>query len=208
MKNNFDYLIDQFKSAKGLKHVDIYSKKFISEFAFWLKEMQKKGEEYINYLDILEFNFKDSSCAEFGKGEHDTLVKPFKTKIISPNAGEITGVSKDRLIIGNVKIYNGNACLLNKEKEVKVLPKAITHTYMTQNPYYFGNISGFENIHNCGNNNIIIGVYGNIHDKDRETKENQIKTIKNNLNKPYIEFYETDKDSYYHVIGSKRKIRN
>ena len=40
MKNNFDYLIEQYKHAKGIKNADTYSKSFINGFANWLKQKE------------------------------------------------------------------------------------------------------------------------------------------------------------------------
>ncbi len=205
MKNNFDYLIEQFKKAKDIKTSDIYSKSFVTEFSYWLKQREIIGQEYINYLDNLELDYKSSRCAEVGKGEHDTLVKPFETKIISSNVNDITEVNSDRLIKGMVKFRDGSAFLCTGKKDslnYSRISNLEISTFMIQNPYSYKMVSGIADVHNKGTHNIIIGAYGSLYDKDKYKKVEQLKLIKAQLNNDFIEEYDTFDDSYYYIIGS------
>ena len=202
MKNNLDYLIEQFKKAKDIKTTNIYSKTFVKEFSHWLKQMQIMGEEYINYLNYLGLNYTNSTCAEVGKGEQDTLVKGFDTKIISYNTNDITGVSTDRLIKGNVRFKDGNSYLYNGQNNIKEISNLQVSTFMIQNPYSYKTLTGISDVHNSGNHNIILGVYGSAYDKDKYKKIEQLKLIKNQLNSDYIEEYDVYDDSYFYILGS------
>ena len=206
MKNNFDYLIEQFKKAKGIKKNDIYSKEFMQAFSHWLNQMQIIGNEYKYYLESLELNYKNSDCVEFGKGEHDTIVKPYETRIISNNTSEITGVEKERLIKGNVQFDKGSAYLhVNVKKELgatRLISNLQVSTFMTQNPYSFKSINGIEKLHNGNKFNIILGVYGSVHDKDMPKKIECLTSIKEQLVGNYISEYDTFDDAYYYIVAS------
>ena len=207
MKNNFDYLIEQYKHAKGIKKADIYSKSFINSFSYWLKQRKIMGNEFLNYLSFLDLNYKNSNSAEVGKGEQDTLVKPFDTKILSLNTDGITGVDKNRLITGNLRIFEGNAYLFLNH-ELKVITNNVVDTYLIHNPYSFNSISGIEDIHNNGSANVILGVYGSTHDNDLEKKINRLNDIKDKLVGNYISEYDTYDGAYYYILASNNKVKS
>ena len=206
MKNNFDYLIEQYKHAKGIKNADIYSKGFIKDFNLWLNQKKIMGTEFLSYLDFLDLNYKKSNCAEVGKGEHDTIVKPFDTKILSSFTNDITNVNKDRFMIGNLKIHEGNASLLINHK-LNIIPNSIVNTYLIHNPYSFNSLHGIEDIHNNNSANIIIGVYGNTTDKDYAKKTEMLDSIKDKLVGNYISEYDTSDEAYYYILASKNKVK-
>ena len=206
MKNSFDYLIEQYKHAKNIKHADIYSTSFINGFNHWLKQKEIIGNEFLNYLSFLDLDYQNSNCAEVGKGEHDTLVKPFDTKILSLNTDEITGVDKNRFMIGNLRIYEGNACLVRNHK-LDVISNDVIDTYLIHNPYSFNSIYGIETIHNNGSSNIIVGVYGSTHDHDVQKKLDCLSNIKDKLVGNYVSEYDTYDEAYYYIIASKNKVK-
>ena len=53
---------------------------------------------------------------------------------------------------------------------------------MTQNPYTTIEIRNWEDLHNSGESDIIVGVYGSIYDKDIESKLKQIQELEEKLN--------------------------
>lgn len=207
MKNSFDYLIEHYKHAKGIKNNDVYSKEFIKGFSHYLEQMNIMGNEFLNYLDFLNLDYKNSNCAEVGKGPHDTLVKPFDTKFLSLNTGELTDVDKSRFMIGNLRIYEGKACLLRGHK-LEVIPKSVVGTYFVHNPYSFNSLYGITDIHNNDSANIILGVYGSNYDKDKVKKIERLEIFKENLVGDYISEYDTFDDAYYYILASgKAKIK-
>lgn len=201
MKNNFDYLIEQFKHAKGIKKADIYSKSFVSDFAAWLHERKLIGEEFISFLDYLGLSYEDANCAEIGKGDKDTIVKPYDTKIISLSGDSITDVDRDRIIVANFKVYEDNACALINN-ELTIIPNSDISTYLVHNPYSFNSINGLENLHNNNTHDIIVGIYGHCSDKDRAKKMERIELLKSKLERDYIYDSDTFEEAYYCVIGS------
>lgn len=76
---------------------------------------------------------------------------------------------------------------------------------MTQNPYNQGNIKNWELLHNNGEN-ITVGVFGSIYDKDADAKIKQLKDLRDKCK--YIkEEYAAYNGSYYYAIASARKVR-
>ena len=213
MEQYIKNLIEQFRLATGNKNTDLNSDAFITEFTEWIRGRQKIGKEYTYFLDYMGLRFADSDCAEIGKSVYDTVVKPFNTKLITPAAQSFEKLKmRDRIITGNMRAYEGCPVLVRhniKGNQLNQIPNDIILTYITQNPFSQSNISGWEGLHNSGNNNIIVGVYGNAFDKDIDAKIKLIKTLKEKLfSDDFNEDYSTSDDKYFYAIGSKRKIKN
>ncbi len=210
MEQYLNNLIEQFRLATGSKTTDVKSEQFISEFSAWIKSRQKMGNEYTYFLDYMGFRFADADCAEVGKGEYDSVVKPFETTIITP-ATPIKKVNPDRIIKGNMRVYESVPVLVRHNKggnQLDQIPNDIIRTYMTQNPFSQSSISGWENLHNSGDNNIILGIFGSIHDKDIETRIKQLESLRDKLTcGDYKEDYSTSDDSYFYAIGSDRMVK-
>ena len=202
-----DFLIMQYKLATGTKNIDIASKEFMSNFTSWVNSRSVIGKEYICFLQSMKFNFNTLQCAEIGKGNLDSLVKNYDTTIISPYSNTFKDVNDDRIICGNIKVNNDDILLTEINETIQTelkLPTYLFHTYMTQNPYLPLNIENWENIHNFRNANIIVGVYGSTKDNDIESKINQIRKLKENINDSYLENYEVSNGNYFYVVGSMR----
>ena len=61
MEKYLNKLIEQFASARGIKHIDVNSKNFINEFCQWIKENKhlsggtnKSCPTFVYYVDFLE----------------------------------------------------------------------------------------------------------------------------------------------------------
>ena len=75
---------------------------------------------------------------------------------------------------------------------------------MTQNPYSPKHIMNWDEIHNKGEKEIILGVFGNIYDKDSENKIKELKEFKNKLIGSYSEDYMVENDTYCYVVASDK----
>lgn len=77
---------------------------------------------------------------------------------------------------------------------------------MTHNPYEQGCIRYLEQLHNVGEN-ITVGIFSSIYDKDVEQKIQQIKALRDGIIDDYFkEDYVTFGDSYYYAVSSARKV--
>lgn len=76
---------------------------------------------------------------------------------------------------------------------------------MTQNPYTSAHIKNWEQLYNSGNSEIIVGVFGDIHDKDKTEKIRQLETIERKTQGSLAKTEETDGDTYLTVVASNPK---
>ncbi len=212
MEQYIKNLIEQFRLATGNKNTDLNSEAFITEFTGWIRSRQKIGKEYTYFLNYMGLRFADPNCAEIGKGVYDTVVKPFDTKLITTATQSFEELKmKDRIITGNMRVYKGYPVLVRhdiKGNRLDQIPNDIILTYITQNPFSQNSISGWEGLHNSGNNNIIVGIYGNVFDKDAEAKIKLIEALKSKLSSDdFKEDYSTLDDKYFYAIGSQRMVK-
>ena len=93
-------------------------------------------------------------------------------------------------------------------KPMVEIPEDEVTTFMTQNPFSFSHIRDWENLHNSGRSNIILGVYGSILDKDANSKLRQMDVFKSNLlTDDYVSEYASLGDTYLYAVGSNRNIK-
>ena len=53
---------------------------------------------------------------------------------------------------------------------VKKISNLQVSTFMIQNPYSYKSLIGVADVHNSGNHNVILGVYGSLYDSDKYKK--------------------------------------
>lgn len=79
--------------------------------------------------------------------------------------------------------------------------------FLTHNPYDQVCIRNWEQLHNAGEN-ITVGVFGSIYDKDIEQKIRQLKALRDKMTDGYFkEDYVTSEDSYCYAVSSARKVK-
>ena len=204
MKEYIKSLIEQFRLANGINAIDTVSEEFLNEFHDWLRERQRTARAYTYLLDDMEFNYQDQETAEVGKGDYDTVVKSFDTTLITPSS-QVKTVSPCRVIDGYMKVCNGRP-ILRKSNETSYIPLFSSNitTYMTQNPYSLTSIEGWNDLHNSGKYGIILGMFGNEFDMDKDKKIKFLKEFKSKLDSyDLLERYETMGNSWYYVIGTE-----
>ena len=192
-------LILQFKKAKGINKVDINSIEFMQEFQYWLQQRSDMIKYYQKLLNFMHLSYKTSHTAEVGKGYFDSVVSPFETTIITPYQ---EGFEKEQPRIINSALYisKGNPYVF-QGNELNKAPDKI-ETFMTQNPYEIDNIRFWEQLPS-----IIVGIYGNIRDKDKKEKERILKDLKAKMSDLSIENGGCVNDTYYYVITNDTKIK-
>jgi len=210
VNNNYlSLLISQFKSATGTRYIDEKSEKFIKEFSNWIKISQRVGFGYTDLLWDMDLRFNDESCAEVGKGVYDSVVaKNFLTQIITPYP-ELLDRNVSKITSSKFKVQDGIPTLSNFKSENKNSQNPLEQikTYMTQNPYDISCIHNWHQLHNNGNYNIIVGIYGKTYDEDINKKRNILKTIKSKMDGNIIEELSYLGDSYFHVVATENKIK-
>lgn len=206
MNSDYRELFNQFIAARGIKNPDVHSELFMREFFYWIKERKVIGNKYLS--NISDFGlFRDSvCCAEVNKGIDDSITLPYHTKLVTPYIDANMIDDPERIIDGNFYINKNHNLPIVSSNEVKirVIPSCDIMTYMTQNPYNSNMLDGWDILHNSGRNNIIVGIYGNSYDKDRQDKLEMLLNFKRML-KNIKEIDYTLGDEYFYVLGSSSK---
>ena len=198
-KAYLDFLINQFKKAKGISDISLTSSLFVEEFSKWITSRQDMNELYLRTLSSLELSFNNSNTYEIGKSTLDSAVKDLNTVIITPYVDGLTNLNS-RVIKSDFKVDNGKPVLL-RNKEIIVL-SGINMTFMTQNPYTDRKIENWEQLGNSKNSNIIVGVFGSIHDKDKDEKVYKLLELGSKIENTKEKYLVLD-DVYCCVIASK-----
>lgn len=207
MKEYLYYLAMQYEKATGVKCKDLISVVYSKEFSDWLRKRRGMGERYSKMLqEIGLLDLDDPYTVEVGKGCLDTLVKESSNLIITPYPKGFD-IRTGRIIISpGFKVNYGVPTLFARDD---VTEKSITSNhqliFMTQNPYTSAHIKNWEQLYNSGNSEIIVGVFGDIHDKDKAEKIRQLETIERKTQGSLAKTEETDGDTYLTVVASNPK---
>lgn len=198
-------LFEQFKQAEGIKSFNEETKLFMIDIICWIKEREKIGQEYLYLLNELDIPFEYRDCAEIGKTYLDSAVKNFGTTIITPY---INGFEKDRVIEGQFEVFESKpTIIIPKEQERKIISSQAIRNFITHNPYSEESIATWHHLHNSRNGNIAVTVFGKTYDKDIDSKIKMLKSLKDKLEYPSQEVYETIQDNYFYIVGSKPKTK-
>ena len=205
--NDFWSTAMQYEKATGVKCKDLISVVYSKEFSDWLRKRRGMGERYSKMLqEIGLLDLDDPYTVEVGKGCLDTLVKESSNLIITPYPKGFD-IRTGRIIISpGFKVNYGVPTLFARDD---VTEKSITSNhqliFMTQNPYTSAHIKNWEQLYNSGNSEIIVGVFGDIHDKDKAEKIRQLETIERKTQGSLAKTEETDGDTYLTVVASNPK---
>lgn len=211
MKNYRHELLEQYKKSQGIKTGSLEQKIYMLDFVPWLLEMEKIGGNYTEFLKYLELSFDSYGCAEVGKSFLDTVVKNYKTTIITPNIDGFSNIDNTRIINGQFRVVDSKPTVFLPGNDGKVDGGIQTlssiRTYMTQNPYRQEDIANFDILHNSGESGIILGAYGSVYDHDIEDKIIQLRMVLEKMNGDIKESYEENNGEYYYVISSDIKTK-
>ncbi len=210
-KNYLNFLEKEFISAniKDKERIEkLDSESYIKELSDWILEQQKIGKLYLDLLFEMSLNHYSDSCVELFKSDYDTIVKKLKTKIKPSDDSKIEGIEEDRIIKGQIIIGEKGPLLLLYNNSIRI-PVSYISTYMAQNTP-LSLVNGFKTLHNTQFCDIILGVYGNSSDTDKEYKLKKLKEFRNDLrNEGLKEEYVTINDKYMYVVASDnvKKLR-
>ena len=193
-------LEEKYILARGYKNMKSISEK---DFIRWIFERKEIGNEYVDFLENLNLSIKTPQTAEIGKSMFDTIVSSFDTTVITPHDYFETG----KRVLKYDFFPNREPRLIkyNDEKmDIIPVPEDIKQ-FITQNPYDEFDLIGYEDLFN-GNYDVIVGMYGHIHDNDKERKLRMLRDLKDKIttNRYNIE-YECSRDAYFAAIYNKNE---
>lgn len=211
MEKYLNKLIEQFKSATGTKNVDVNSQEFIKEFSEWVKSRKNMGKDYTSFIEYMNVHptVIGEESVEIGKGKHDTIALDTCIHMITPYSEGIKRTDAG-IITADFGIYEGTPVMIKHYKggnQFKAVDTQYVRRFLTHNPYGQGCIRNWEQLHNVGEN-ITVGIFGSIYDKDIEQKIQQIEALRDGMSDDYYkEDYVTSGDSYYYAVSSARKVK-
>ena len=85
MDKYMNNLVQEYVRSSNIKHIDLNSTLFIKDFANFIKEREKEGKIYFDFLDYLSTTpMLDNNTCEVNKGKYDSIVKDKDMLIITP----------------------------------------------------------------------------------------------------------------------------
>lgn len=211
MSEYLNKLIEQFKSAKGIKCADVNSKEFMNDFREWLSSRKSMGNDFAEFVDYMGCHptVFDLATVEVGKGIHDTIGLDCNIGVITPYSEGLDTMIPD-IVTANFEVQNDGFPTIIRKSGNGVLYGGVdisrVRRFLTHNPYDASCIRNWEHLHN-NKENITVGVFGSIYDKDMEQKIRQIEELKNKMTSGFFkEEYDTSRENYYYAVSSTRKV--
>lgn len=198
-------LLEQYKQATGVQNVDLKSESFKSEFVEWITRNQRIGLEYLELIRCIDvYPSIIFNTAEVGKGEFDSIALNNYITMITPYA---PSTSKAELLIGDFEVKGAEPVFTSSINKGIILPHERFDRFITQNPYDQSCLGNWENLHNGGESNITVGVYGSTYDKDYQAKIADLNAFKEKLSGDYREEQFSMGDSFFYVVSSDRLVK-
>jgi len=200
-------LLNEYMASRGVNVVNLESSFAIEDVERFIKERKRSNNLYARYLDGLTIDYHDSDtienidCREF-------LISntcDFDTTVLSSDRRIYHDVRSDRIILGNIKIFNGVPTIAHRVKDgyhYQLLNGNLYKTIMKTNPRIDG-IKYFGRLKQISNFNLIVGINGNNFDFDKDNKFKAMNELSNELGNDVIRFQYSNEDDYLYLIASK-----
>ena len=188
-------LFKQYCDARGLD-INNMNNMYSSDFSDWIVQNKSLLSNYIDYLNTLGFGYPVGDVVEVGKGKYDSLSQ-YGVNVISTFA-ETVGKTNSRLFVdrGMPFILRQGRIEISKE-----------HIILTHNPYFESEVLGWYLIHNMGDKNISVGMFGKLGDVDTTRKVELLEKLSKQMTEDYSFDYDTDSNSYFCSLNSKRYVK-
>lgn len=195
MGNYLYCLFKQYCDAKGI-NPDCYDEVYKTEFHQWIYQNSYLLKTYLDYLLELGYPYLDGDTVEIGKGKHDSLSK-YGMSIVSPFASTLGQKNSSFYVIEGLPLILG-------QNELTI---PVEHTILTHNPYSTDRLSAWCQVHNKGNRNISIGMFGKIDDEDASKKIDTLSSLTRELNDDYTFMLDTYNGNYFCTLNSNRHVK-
>ena len=200
MNFDSDYIKVLFKQFCDAKGIIMPSQSIRKAFTDWIVENYKVFLKYQEYLCYLDESIQDRNIMEINKGEYDTLTRTWENAVpIS-----IYGNPKRQFLL-QPKGYRGVSPLILTEQNELIFPD--THIFLTHNPYNLADVQDWNKLHNQGEYNILIGMFGQKEDEDMDNKLNTLSHLKDTMTDDCSLDYATDNGNYFAVLKSNYKVK-
>lgn len=204
-------LLKQFIAATGVKNVDFNSQRFQSDFLEWINTRKLIGREYISFLSEIRVNpsIIGGQSIEVGKGKYDSIALDTDMRMTTPYSSGIKRTDGG-LITAGFLVYEGIPIMTSHDNkgnnQILMVQPQDRGRFITQNPYDVGCIRGWDQLYGAGED-ITVGIFGDIHDKDINEKIKLIERLDDQNDGALRVEYDVEKDNYYCAISSSRKVK-
>ena len=188
-------LFKQYCDARGLD-INNMNNMYSNDFVDWIVQNRSLLNTYMDYLNVLGFDYPVDDVVEVGKGQYDSISR-HGVNLISIFAGTV-GQLNSRLFVDR-----GMPLVLRQSRIMT--PRE--HIILTHNPYFESEILSWYLIHNMGDKNISVGMFGKLSDEDTKDKVELLKQLSKKMTDDYSFDYDTDNGNYFCSLNSKRYIK-
>ena len=188
-------LYKQYCDARGVICNPFDGKNLSYDFLEWITINKLMAKEYSDYLLYLGY-LKSKTVAEVGKGRYDSITSK-EMAVISPYADTLELPKSELFVIDGVPLIEQGGKIVLPEQQI----------LLTHNPYDEMRIINWSRVHNMGDYDISIGMFGSIYDEDFSKKIKLIEEISKRMTEDHVIDYDTDKDKYFCSLNSKRKVK-
>jgi len=173
-----DALYSQYMSARGFKAVSKKDKYIREDLDGYFEELAKEKGHYLELLRTLDVNYNDEHTIEVGKGNIDSVVTDYNASIVTPYEG-VFEERKAPIYVGKYAVIDGEIMMAtNKDSKIQSfeeLPITGGRIYITHNMYEPKCIKNWLDL--VRRDDVVIGVFGNILDKDMDYKIGHVRNI-------------------------------
>ena len=207
--NKQNELIKQFLNTSK-ERISIEDESFETHFKLWLQHRKYQADRYAEMLKSLGLDIHGEDIAEINSSYYDTVTIPSEPNIIVTSAlnGFNPGQYDKRIILQNFFSYSkhGTPYYYDFDKYGRIKGQKLqgVSTFMTSNIMSGDVYTDFKHLHNDGKD-IIVGVFGEVHDKDRADKLRKLRMFKDKLLDYKDEYTVTDNDNYFSVVYTSDK---
>lgn len=188
-------LFKQYCDARGLD-INNMNNMYSNDFVDWIVQNRSLLSTYMDYLNALGFDYPVDDVVEVGKGQYDSISRN-GVNLISIFAGTV-GQLNSRLFVDK-----GMTLVLRQSRIIT--PRE--HIILTHNPYFESEILSWYLIHNMGDKNISVGMFGKLSDEDTKVKVELLKQLSKKMTDDYSFDYDTNNGNYFCSLNSKRYIK-
>ena len=203
-------LFNQFLRASGIDENKLIYGSITSGFQDWILRNKDLGNLYLQLLyEMFSEEFINQfRTIEVGKGIQDSIALNTNITIISPYMDSEVKNNNQQIYIGNVVIKNLYPYFVGKINDEEICKRFSYQidNFMMQNPYNTKVLFNWDFLYNGTDNNIILGVFGNNSDKDKNQKIKLLQEFNKLLVRKAKEEYTTIDNNYFLILdGVKNK---
>lgn len=175
-----------------------------AEFIEWIVNLYELTNKYAEYLTYVYPNIEFFDTAEIDKGFYDSINRLFnQIKVISKYGNSL---GKENRNFGF--LHDGdewlNPVYVGQNKKLFLAQSSLI---ITHNPSEYFKLSDWVRIHNQGERNIAIGMYGDYLDKDREEKLGMLSSLSERMTNDFELTSDTDRGNYFAILRSRRLVK-